>query len=524
MATDCKLARRRRRLRPTFSHAIVAILTLCIGANTAVFTLLSNAVLRPLPVHQPDELVTLDSVGRGDASPVFSYPNYRDLRDRNAAFSALAAFRVVPINLGTSGRADRIWGYLASGNYFPLLGIRPHLGRFLSPDDDRNLRAHPVAVISHATWTRRFAADPAILSRPITLNGTKYSIVGVAPAGFFGTEKLIRCDIWVPMMMQPQIEPDNPWIERRAGENIFLLGRLKPGVSLPQATANLQQLARQLGEEYPDENRGLAIALTPPGLVGGFLRGPAIGFSSALLAVTALVLLIACGNIAGLMLARGADRTRETAVCLALGAGASRLLRQHFIESFTLASLGGAAGLLLAAWLNAALESALPAMDIPVQLSLAMDLRVIAFCALTSIATCILCGLAPALQAARQNILDGLKSGGLGPSARRWQLRDVLVALQIAFTLVPLSAALLAVHGLRNAVNLSLGFEPAHAASLTFDLDLEGYSREKGIALQRRLLADLPSAGLITSMPLGIESNSNTFRPPDVTPGSGLWR
>jgi predicted permease len=512
LALDLKLALRRLRQRPGFTFAVAGILALCIGANTAVFSLFSNAILRPLPVSHPEELYSFDSVGRGEVVPAFSYPNYRDLRDRNSSFAQLAVYRVAPIGLGSEGRADRLWGYLASGNYFSMLGITPHLGRLFTPDDDRNPGSHPVAVLSHATWVKRFGANPNAVGRRVTMNGAEYTVIGVAPPGFNGTEKLLRCDVWVPMMMQPQMERSYPSLEQRESENMFVLGRLKPGVSVAQAEGDLQRIARQLGEAYPNVNRGLAIRLTPPGLLGGYLRGPSLGFSTALLAVTGLVLLIACSNIAGLLLARAADRTRETAIYLALGAGATRLLRQHFVESLALSALGGGAGLLLAAWLNSALEAAMPQMDLPLQLELSLDYWIIAFCAGLSVATCLLCGLAPGWRAARMNLLEGLKAGGLGHGARRWQLRDVLVGLQVAGTLVPLTGALLAVQGLRNAVTFDLGFQPDGAASLAFDLELQGYPVEKREPFQRRLIEEAGGiTGMISTLPLSIEGSSSTI-------------
>jgi predicted permease len=513
IAFDLKLALRRLRQRPCFTLAVTGILALCIGANTAVFSLFSNAILRPLPVERPGELYSFDSVGRGEVSPGFSYPNYKDFRDWNTSFTDLVTYRVAAINLTNRGSSDRLWGYLASGNYFPMLGIKPYLGRLLTPDDDRNPGAHPVAVLSHATWVKRFGADPNAVGRRVELNGARYTVIGVAPPGFNGTEKLVRCDVWVPMMMQPQIERSYPSLNQRWAENMFVLGRLQPGVSVAQAEADLARIANQLGETYPEINRGLAVRLTPPGLLGGYLRGPSLGFSTALLAVTGLVLLIACSNIAGLLLARAADRTRETAVYLALGAGSSRLLRQHFVESLVLSALGGGAGLLLAGWLNSALEAAMPRMDLPLQLELSLDPWIISFCAGLSITTCVLCGLAPGWRAARLNVLEGLKSGGIGQSSRRWQLRDALVGLQVGGTLVPLTGALLAVQGLRNAVTFDLGFRPEGAAMLAFDLELQGYPREKQAAFQRRLLEEVGgAAGLISTLPLGIESSSETIR------------
>jgi predicted permease len=509
VAFDLRLALRRQQQRPGFTLAVIGLLALCIGANTAVFSLVSNAILRPLPVERPEELFSLDSVGRGRVSPVFSFPNYLDLRDRNTSLTALAAFRIVPVHLGADGRSDRLWGYLATGNYFSALRVKPYLGRLLTPSDDDS---NAVVVLSHGTWTKRFGADPSVIGRKVTLNGQELQIVGIAPPDFVGTEKLVRCDLWAPMSLQPRIEPSHPALTQRDYERMFLFGRLKPALTVEQAQADLQRVAQQLGDEFPDSSQGLSIQLTPAGLLGGYLRGPSVRFSVALLVVTALLLLVACGNVSGLLLSRAADRTRETAISLALGASRSRLVQQHLMESLLLSVAGGAGGLLLAAWLNEALEALLPSLHLPVGFDLHLDLRIIAFCVGLTVATCLLCGLTPAGRATRLNVLAGLQNQGGSGWLRRWQLRDALVALQIAGALVPLTAALLAAQGLRQTLATGLGLQLDGASTLTVDFDLRGYAPARREAFGRRLLEEVGGvAGLISALPLGIDTAANSI-------------
>ncbi len=330
-------ALRRMRRTPGLTSAAVLTLTLGIGAATTVFTAVNTFVLRPLPVEAADRLVFFD---HGEAVS-FSFPDYRDFRDRNDVLSGLTAYRVVPMNLATpiTGNA-RIWGYEATGNYFDLLGVRPLLGRLLGANDDDRPGAHPVVVLSYDCWRRRFLGDRNVVGHTVKINGLPYTVLGVTPAGFRGTESIVSPDVWVPMSMAAQIEPGERWLDSRSATNVWMLGRLKDGVSRAQAEASLNRIAKQLSHEYPSTAEGLTVELSSPGLIGKALRGPITALSAVLMGVAALVLLLACFNLAGMLIASAADRRREIAVRLALGASRAQLVRQLLTESFLLAHGG----------------------------------------------------------------------------------------------------------------------------------------------------------------------------------------
>src|SRR5579864_350790 len=321
---DFRLAFRRLKQSPGFAFAAIITLTLGIGANTVTFSAINKLLLHPLPVERPEELVSLNS-NRAGANQ--SYPNYKDLRDRNQSLAGLIGIRVAPVNMSQSNNNAHVWGYEVTGNYFEVLGVRALLGRTLTPADDQKIGAHPVVVLSYSSWKSRFAGDPAVIGKPVKINGLGYTVLGVMPAGFFGTELVFRPEFWVPIAMEPQIEPASAWINERGDWNLWTVARLKPGVTRQQAESDLNTVAAQMGREIPDL-QGLRIYLTPPGLIGDTLRGGVIGFAAVLMGLAGLVLLIACVNLASLLLARASDRAREIALRLALGAGRWRLVRQ----------------------------------------------------------------------------------------------------------------------------------------------------------------------------------------------------
>jgi predicted permease len=507
---DLIVSLRRLRLSPGFTLCAVLTLALGIGANTAIFTAVNTLVFRPLPVDRPDQLIFLNRGGKFEI-PTQSFPDYRDFRDRNNVLSGLIAYGFAPIGFsqGPTNNA-RIWSYMVSGNYFDLLGVKAIRGRVLHPEDDQKKGAHPVAVLSYSFWQRRFAADADPTGKTIKLNGLDYTVVGVAPRGFFGTELIFTPDIWVPMAMQPQIQPGNDWVDRRGSENTFVLGRLKPGITRQQAEANLNAIAAQLGREYPDDDAGMTVKLSPPGLVGTYFRGAIVGFSAVLMTVAGLVLLIACVNLASLLLARASDRRREIAIRLALGASRSQLMRQLLTESALLSIAGGTAGLLLALWLMDLFAAWRPPIDIPVFPSLQLDYRVLIFAACASILTGLAFGFAPALQATRTSVAPALKIDAPLERLRRWQLRDCLVAAQVALSVVLLVGSVLVVRSLQRALSLQLGFEPQHTSVVSFDLALQGYREPRGREFHRRLLEGvralpgIQSAGLIDGLPLSL--------------------
>jgi predicted permease len=485
---DLRYGLRMLRKSPGFTLVAVLSLTLGIGANTAIFSLINTALLRPLPIAKPEQLVALNNAGSNHTFPTFSYPNYKDFRDRNEAFSDLIGYRFTPISLSHDGINERLWGYEVTGNYFAALGVNAALGRLISSDDDAVPGASPVAVVSYKGWQQRFGGEPGIIGRDVIVNGRSYTIIGVAPQGFYGTEIIAAPDMWFPVAMQAQLEIGSKWLDDRGVENLFVQARLKPGVSVAQAQTALNDVALQLEREYPVENEDKRVALSPPGLIGNAFRGPVLGFAGLLMVVVGLVLLLACTNLANLLLARAADRRREIAVRLALGASRARLVRQLLTESLLLACGGGALGLLLAFKLvGLAVGFKLP-IDVPLTIDLHMDYRVFIFTCLISLATGVLFGLLPAWQATKTDLVPALKDEFSFGGYRRSWLKNSLIVFQVALSLVLLIGGGLMLRGLRQAQTIELGFTPQHAGEVSFDLRLQGYDEARGKEFQKRLL------------------------------------
>src|SRR5262245_13487291 len=431
MFQDLRYGARMLQKSPGFTLIAVITLALGIGANTAIFSLINKALLRPLPVAEPGRIVAINNTTVATTKErtfptLFSYLNYRDLRDGNEILDGLIAYTMAPVNLSDAGVNERVWGYLVSGNYFETLGAKAVLGRLISPEDDRAPGAHPVAVLSHKCFERRFGADPSVVGRELIVNGRSFTVIGVAPPGFIGLEVNYAPEIWFPLMMQSEIRPGREWLNNRKREGLFLAGRLKPGSNAAQAESSLKIIAAALAREYPNENEGMSIELSPPGLFGALGRGPILGFSTVLMGVVGLVLLLVCTNMANLMLARAMDRRREIAVRLALGAGRIRILRQLLTENLLLSFLGGAMGLLLASWVIQAAGTFRPPMDVPLSTELSLDVRVFIFTITLTFITSIVFGLLPALQATKPDLAPALKNEALKGS-RRSRMRDACV-------------------------------------------------------------------------------------------------
>src|SRR2546426_275507 len=445
-----------RTLLKSRGFVAVAVLTLAlgIGANTAVYSLTDQILLRLLPVRDPEQLVVLRMPGPvsghvwsdiDDGAQSFSYPFYKELRDRNPFFSGLLARFAVSLGVAGQGRTERAQGELVSGNYFETLGVRPALGRLLTPDDDRASGGQPVAVLSHGYWTRRFGASPAILNQSLVVNGRAMAVVGVAAAPFDGVQLGQAPDLFIPITLKAQMTPN--WDGLNDGKDYWLqiIGRLRPGGSAPSAEAGLQATARQALEQSLAEMKGVSPEkrarllnrrlLLVPGAQGRLVLQEETRDGLLLLsALVGLVLLIACANVANLLLARGVARRREIALRLALGAQRTHLLRQLLAESLMLALAGGAAGLLIAAWSIDAMLAVLPREEGIAGLTSSLDLRVLAFNFGISVLTGVVLGLVPALRATRPDLVTFLKeqSAGSGTSAGHVRLRKGLVVAQIA--------------------------------------------------------------------------------------------
>src|SRR5947207_7488162 len=486
---------------PGFTAVAILTLALGIGANTTMFSLVNAVLLRTLPVERPQELVLLSPVDERGNSLGFSYPLFEAVRDHNHTLAGIFALSGGPMNVSVDGQAELApgGGQYVSGSYFSTLGVRAVAGRTFTTEDDKVPGRHPVAVISYNYWKRRFARDPSAVGKTIYLNGHPFTVIGVTPPRFFGISTDYSPDLTVPMMMYPQLNPGGPDLHNRGTWWLKVMARLKPGVSAPQATADANVALQQyLAEDDSAESRsqrtwGLRVELEP-GAWGSSPRSKpeAWKFGGILMGLVGLVLLIACANIANLLLARGAARQKEIALRLSIGAGRWRLIRQLLTESLLLAVFGGAAGLLLAFWGTEGLtklvaQSAGPALD------LSPDTRVLGFTAAISLLTGVLFGLAPAFGATRVELTTALKEGGrqwsTGPVRNR--LRSALVVSQVALSLVLLVVAALFTRSLEKLLSVDLGFRPEHVLVLSVDPTLVGYQGARLDTLYKSLLERL---------------------------------
>jgi len=500
--------------RPGFVAIAVITLALGIGANTAIFSLVNTVLLRSLPVERPGEIVSVAVRGKGDSMSAFSYPNYKDFRDRNDVLSGLLVYRFAPLSLSRGGVNERIWGFEVSGNYFDVLGVKAIHGRTFLPEEDKTKLSHPVIVVSYDCWQQRFGADPGLVGRDVLINNHQFKVIGIAPQGFKGTEFVYAPDMWLPMSMMEWAEPGATWIDSRNAKNMFAIGRLKSGVSARQAEASLNLLGQQLGKEYPDSNEGQTIKVEPPGFIIPDLRGAAVSFTWVMMAAVGLVLLVTCTNLAGLMLARATDRRKEIAIRLAMGANRLRLIRQLLTESILLSFVGGVAGLFLALWIVRLLLALKPPIDFPLTLDLDVDWRVLLFSLAVSITAGAVFGLAPALQSTRPSLVRALKDTAAQGGAVKTRLRSVLVVAQISISLMVLIAAGLVVRTLQQLQTMNPGFETQNGLTMSFDLGLQGYDEARGQQFFRQLiervqsLPGVESAAVTNYIPLSLNYNS----------------
>jgi predicted permease len=519
---DLKYGARLLAKAPGFTAIAALSLALGIGANTTIFTLINAVLLNPLPVEDPSQLVSVWTTDERNQDGALGFLqvsvlNFKDLRDKNEAFSGLAAHTGLPLSISSNnGEPQQVFGEIVSGNYFSVLGAKPIVGRTFTPDEDKNPGERLVAVLGYGEWQKRFGGDPSIVGRTISVNGQAFDVIGVMPRGFKGTNAIGAPALWVPYMTYPVTTTGffRELIEStsRRGLVFNVTGRLKPGVTVQQAAANLKTIARQLEQEYPNDNKGRSVTLVPlaqatinPGFRNNFVMAGGL-----LMTIVGLVLLIACANVANLLLARAAARQKEIAVRLSLGASRARLIMQLLTEGTLLAIIGGALGLLLAYWAQGLLWSYRPPFLQADAIDLHPDVRVLMFTLAVSIVTGILFGLAPAVQASRPDLVVELKerTGPPAGSNRLFSLRNVLVAAQIALSLVALVGASLFLRSLQNAQKINPGFDADHLAVLSFDLGAQGYTEERGRQFQKQVLervASVPgvqSATLASTVPL----------------------
>jgi predicted permease len=501
LALDLRYGSRMMRRNPGFTAVAALSLALGIGANTAIFSLVDTVLLRMLPVQDPERLVQIQAAFRNEAfkrnqtTQSFSHRTFEYFRDRNQVFADSFAFDSLERpDVAVDGSAEYTRGVdLVSGNYFSALGVSAILGRILTPEDDKTPGAHPVAVVSYGYWKRRFALDPAILGKNISVNDVSFSVIGVAPPRFFGLSPDSAPDLWLPTMMQAQLMPGRSYLD---GSRWWLkiMARLKPGVSQEQAQADLNVLFPQIEKEMTwtkyQRFSGRPIELVSASRGYSSLRRQFSQPLTILMIVVGLVLLIACANVASLLLARATARRNEISIRLAVGAGRLRLVRQLLTESLLLAVIGGALGLLFASAGSRALLNLLPHGPVPMTLDLHPDLRILGFTTALSLLTGILFGLTPALRATRMDLKAGLGKAGSGtrPSLR---LGKVLVISQVALSLLLLVSAGLFVRSLQKLKSLDLGINPENL--LQVSIDTQAYKGARLTGLYGQLLERLSS-------------------------------
>ncbi len=514
---DTRHALRLMRRSPGFTLVAVASLALGLGANTVVFSVLDTLLLKPLPISQPERVYYVN----GTRIPTQSYPNYVDLRDRNSTFESLFAYRMDPMSLSKGDAAVLAWGFLVTGNYFQSLGIRPAIGRFFTSAEDVHPSASPFAVLSYACWQSRFGGSPDVVGKEIRINQAKYTVLGVAPRGFHGTEIYYWPDVWVPMMMEPQIEGRN-WLNARPTFDLMVSGRLKRGITPAQAEADLNRISAQLARVFPIDE-GMHVSLTKPGLMGSMLRTPVRSFAGAVMFLAILVLLAACANLAGLLAARTADRSRDLALRVSIGAGRGRIARQMLTEALWLSLLGGVAGCGIAFVLLGALSHWRAPVEFPIQFDVVPDWRIFLLALGSAIATGLLFGMAPARSAWSADPALALKNQAGWKPGHRWSARDILLPIQVAICCVLLTASFAAARGLMRSLDAPLGFRPDGAATIGYDLSLVHYSIAQGVQFQQRAataVARLPgveSVAYASSVPLSTDQSYNVVYPESVT-------
>ena len=501
---------------PTFALTAALTLALGIGANVVVFGVVNALLLNPLPIPNPEQVYTVQHPSSNAINS--SFPDYKDIRDRNIAFSGIAATRVMRIGLEVSGSAQPVWGFEVTGNYFDMLGVRPLMGRFLSQSDEQGDHASDVAVISYPCWKSRFNGNPNIVGSTVRVNKNPYNVIGVAGPAFHGTEKSYWPEVWLPILNEAQIEGYN-WLSQRTDHNSWLVGRLKSDITVPQAEANLNSIAAQIAHEHPDTDEHLTFRLTKPGFLGDGLGAPVRAFMFGIMLLAALVLLAACTNLGGLLAARTSDRARELAIRVAIGSTRGRILRQLVVESVILSLAGGLLALIVSEGLLRLISQWRPMADFPIQFLVQPDSKLYSFATLASIATGLIFGCMPARQIWKTDPNHALRAGsGSVLTSRKLALRDVLLGIQVAACCLLVTACLVSLRGLQKAVTMPLGFDPAGVTLANFDLHLANYSDAQVPAMQRRLLesvAHLPgvtAAAFSNSTPLGLDqSNTSVF-------------
>jgi predicted permease len=505
-----------RTLRKNSGFTALAVLTLAlgIGANTTIFSWINSTLLNPIPgARGAGGIVSLTNGGTVVDPGQFSYPDYVDLRAATRTFSGLAAFAFRTLDLTGAGKPERLWAADVSANYFDVFGVRPFLGRGFVPAEDQKPGGAPVVVLSYSLWQRRFGGDNRILGHTIFLNQHPFTVVGVAPAAFQGTMTGLRTDLWVPVMMQQQVAGAWDWIHDRGDNELMMQGRLAPGVSVRQARDEMNLLMQHLAEAFPESHfshRDVQIYplwRSPNGANAYFYI-----LLPMLMGLAGVVLLLACANVANLLLVRSVARRREIAIRMSIGAGRWQVVRQLLVESLLLALAGGGVAMLITAWTAGAFADFVPHTSFPVSLDVRPDRTVLLAALVISVITGVVFGVLPALRASRLDPVAVLKeeTGSASAGRRKARLTSALVVAQLAMSLLLLVSAGLFVRAFRWAQRVDPGFNPNHVLLASFDLFPAGYTRQQGVEFDRQLLAKLgaisgvQSVTLADTIPLGL--------------------
>ena len=512
---------------PGYAAIVILTLALGIGANTTIFSWINSALLNPVPgLSSPREVVALSLSKPGDNPFPFTYPDVEAMRDGQRSFSAIAACNIAAMSLTGNGKPERVWGMVASANYFDVLGVRPILGRGFLPAEDEKPGGAPVAVISYRLWQTHFGANPKVVGQTVEINQHPYTIVGVTPAVFQGSQTGVRSEIWVPLMMMDQLAARTDLIHDHHYFWLFAFGRLKPGVKMAEAQEEMTVLLSREVKNYPEEHRGHdAVTVYPlwknPFGLNFFLKI----LLPMLMIIAGLVLLLACANVANLMLVRSVGRRREIAIRMSLGASRWRLVRLLLVESLLLALAGGGIALLITTWTAGTFMKFIPATDFPISLAVSVD-RAVLFAALgISVLTGVIFGILPALRASSDAPAAVLKedTGSASGSLRKARLASGLVVAQISLSLLLLVCAGLFIRSFMSAQQINPGFNAHNVLTVSYDLFTAGYSDASGAEFDRQLTARLEalpgveSVALSNRTPLGF-GGSTSVKPEGYVP------
>jgi predicted permease len=535
MLTDLKFALRQLRKSPGFALTAIVTLALGIGANAIVFSVLNALILKPVNVPNGQNLYMVQR----SQGPSQSYLDYLDLRDRNHTFESLMMEQIVgAVGVDTGNTPSTAWPELASGNYFDGLGIQPYLGRFFHAADEKGYNSAPYVVLSYEYWRSHFSADRGIIGHAVSINKHPFTVIGVAPESFLGTESFFAPAFWVPLVDEPEINGFND-LQYRGNHSPFVIGRLKQGVSMAQATGDLRSIASWLSKTYPSDDDGIELSLASPGLLGDYFGKPVRSYMAGLMLLAGLILLAACANLGSLFAARAADRAKEVALRLALGSRRGLILRQLLTEAVLVSLAGGAIGLAGSVVILRALSAWQPISAVPIRIPVNPDLRTYIVALGLALVSGLLFGIVPVRQVLRADPWQTIRSGMSGTlEMRRFGLRDFLLVVQIAICAVLVTSSLVAVRGLVRSLHSNFGFEPQNAMLVETDLQMSGYEKDSRPEMQRRMIdavASIPgvtAAGYTDSLPLSLgggdsdvfRDNTTDFRPTNAAVNAMNYR